>query len=137
MLGEDGFRKIERHATFDENPSCYGCVKVSDAISDANSTTNGPDLLAEGWAMLPDKTPPKIVLISAGDERTFIAGARVGKMNRSVVTVAVDDPWLGPCGWQTTVSREFLPSGNAEIKAWVYDAAHSKFLRLTNYSDAK
>jgi hypothetical protein len=137
MLGEDGFRKIERHAAFEEKPSCYGCVQLSDAMPKAVSATNAPDLVAEGWAILPDRTLPQIVLISAGDERTFIAGARVGKIKRPGVGAAMNDPALVPCGWHTTVSREFLPSEKAELKAWVYDAAHSKFLRLTNCSESK
>jgi hypothetical protein len=137
MMGEDGFRKMERHATFEENSVCYGCVQFSETKLSANATTNAPDFLAKGWAMLPDRTVPKIVLISAGDERTFIAGAVVGEIKGLGKPVARSDPVADQSGWQTTVSREFVPSGNAELKAWIYDSAHSKFLRLTNCAVAK
>jgi hypothetical protein len=94
-------------------------------------------VVLSGWAVLPDRTLPKIILISAGDERTFIAGARIGKLKRLDVAAAMNDPALRYCGWQTTVSGEFLPPGKPELKAWVYDGAHSRFLRLTNCTAAQ
>jgi hypothetical protein len=137
MMGEDGFRKIEQRATFEENSACYGCVQFSETKLAANAMTNGADFLAKGWAALPNGTLPKIVLISVGDERIFIAGAVVGRVEGRGSAVAGKELAAGQDGWQTIVSREFVPPGNVELKAWVYDSAHSKFLRLTNCAAAK
>jgi hypothetical protein len=137
ILGEDGFRKIERHATFEEHSTVAGCFEVAPPATDARQTTNSSDVLVRGWSILPDRTLPEIILFSAGEERSFIGGARVGRVKRPVLAAVINDPAPVRCSWQTIISREFLPSENAEIKAWVYDAAHSKFLRLTNCSAAK
>src|SRR5262249_27427679 len=99
----------------------------------------GEDLIAvSGWASLPNgRGLPKLVLISYGEQRKFITGAVVGSMNRPDIESLRSDARYLHAGWQAFFRAKFLPLGEGALKAWVYDAAEKKFLRIAESGGEK
>jgi hypothetical protein len=79
---------------------------------------------------------PKIVFFSTGDRQVFISGTLVG-ISRPDVAGLMNNPALIRSGWSTEIPAAFLPSGEFELKAWIYDRDHSRFLRLTDCTGPK
>lgn len=78
-----------------------------------------------------------MVLISYGDQKTFITGAVVGWVDRPDMAVLRHDPRLFHSGWTVTFPARFLPPGDGILKAWVYDSAEKKFVRLPSWDGEK
>jgi hypothetical protein len=92
-----------------------------------------------GWALYPGKTAlPKVVFFSTNDGRLFIADTAVGNsFSRPDVAGFMKNPALVRSGWSTEIPATLLPSGEFELKAWIYDRDHSSFLRLSDCTGPK
>jgi hypothetical protein len=104
LLNDFGFRRVVSNARFEEQPEFCGCldspVVTGKGVFPINSSSALP---VTGWAVLPRQTRlPKIVLLSVNDQPTFIAGARVGTVDRPDVRVLMKNSALGPSGWATS-----------------------------------
>jgi hypothetical protein len=140
LLYKTGLRWIEHNAVFDEHPPFCGCLdapilKAGEPFALAKSEP----LPVSGWALYPGKpTLPKAVFFSTDDRRLFIFGATVGNsFSRPDVARLMRNPALVRSEWSTAIPAAFLPKGEFELKAWVYDREHSRFLRLADCNGPK
>ena len=132
LLYRAGLRWIEHNAVFDEHPAFCGCLD-SPALRAGESLALGKSdaLPVSGWAVYPGSTSlPKMVFFSTGDRRVFVFGTKVGTINRPDVGTLVKNQALSRSGWSAAVPAALLPVGDFEVKAWIYDRKHSRFLRL-------
>lgn len=84
---------------------------------------NSP-LLQSGWS-----TPIPAACLRAGEVDIKIFGVKIGTVSRANVTPRVA---LLRSGWSTAIPAAFLPKGEFELRAWIYDRDHSRFLRLAD-----
>jgi len=110
----------------------YGLFESADGSGDLMHLRRHRDqVTVSGRASLPGgRGLPKVVLISYGDEKTFITGAVVGWGGRPDIATLRRDPRYLHSGWRVSFPAKFLPAGEGILKAWVYDPAEKKFLRL-------
>jgi hypothetical protein len=139
LLNRVGLRWIEHNAIFEDHSALCGCVdtpvlKAGEPFALGKSNA----LAASGWAVYPGKaTIPKMVFFSTDDRRLFIFGAKVGTSLRPDVGVLMKNEALVRSGWSTTIPAAFLPKGEFELKVWIYDRDHSRFLRLADCQGPK
>ena len=133
LLNEIGFLHLASEVSFVDQ-TCNDCGAFESAESSGSLLhlrQRKDELTVAGWASLPDgRGLPKMVLISHGDQRTFIAGALVGTVERPDVAARRRDGRYLRAGWNATFPAQFLPLGTGTLKAWVYDSAEKKFIRI-------
>jgi hypothetical protein len=133
LLNDLGFLHLASGVVFMDHPSPdYGLFESADGSGDLMHLRRHRDqVTVSGWASLPGgRGLPKVVLISYGDEKTFITGAVVGWGGRPDIATLRRDPRYLHSGWRVSFPAKFLPAGEGILKAWVYDPAEKKFLRL-------
>jgi hypothetical protein len=133
LLDQVGFRHLASGVAFEDHPSAeYGSFESAEGSGDLLHLRRSKDeVTVSGWASLPGgRGLPKIVLISCGEQKTFITGAWVGRMERPDVAALRREARYFHAGWKVSFPTEFLPPGPGVLKAWVYDAAEKKFLRM-------
>ncbi|PYX87672.1 MAG: hypothetical protein DMG67_18810, partial [Acidobacteria bacterium] len=140
LLNQTGFLYLASNIIFVDQPSPdYGLLESADESGDLSHLRRRKDQVTiSGWATLPgSRGLPKMVLISYGDQKTFITGAVVGWVDRPDMAVLRHDPRLFHSGWTVTFPARFLPPGDGILKAWVYDSAEKKFVRLPSWDGEK
>jgi len=133
ILNDLGFLRLASNVSFLEHP-CKDCgaFESADGSGSLLHLRQDKDMLSvSGWASLPQgRGLPKVVLISYGDRSTFIAGAVVGRVNRPDIAADRRDPRYFHAGWKVSFPAQFLPPGKGTLKAWLYDSAEKKFIRM-------
>jgi hypothetical protein len=132
-LNETGFLRLASNVTFvDQASPEHGSFESADESGNVLHLRHSKDkVTVSGWASLPaGRGPPKLVLISYDEQKTFVTGAVVGWVDRTDIAARRGDPRYLHSGWQASFSAKFLPMGKGILKAWVYDAAEKKFLRI-------
>jgi len=127
------FLHLASNLTFVDQPSPeYGLFESADGSGDLLHLRRGKDeVTVSGWASLPQRQGlPKVVMISYGDRKTFIAAAAVGSVPRPDMAALRLDSQYFHSGWKASFPASFLPAGESVLKAWVYDSAEKKFVRL-------
>lgn len=133
LLNDIGFIHLASNVAFVEQPSSdCGSFEYADGSGSLMHLRQHKDeITVSGWASLPKgRGLPKVVLISYGDQKTFITGAVVGIMARPEIATIRRDAHYLYSGWRVSFPAEFLPTGEGVLKAWVYDAAEKKFVRM-------
>jgi hypothetical protein len=133
LLNQIGFLHLASDVNFvDPAPAQDGSFESADGSADLLHLRRSKDeVTVSGWASLPgNRGVPKVVLISYGEQKTFITGAVVGWVDRPDVAAMRGDPRYLHSGWKVSFPTKFLPPGEGVLKAWVYDAVEKRFLRL-------
>ena len=133
LLNEIGFLHLASGLSFTEQPSedCGAFESADGSGSLLHLRRSKDEITVSGWASLPGgRGLPKVVLISYGDQRTFIAGAAVGTVSRPDIAARRRDPRYVNAGWKVSFPAQFLPLGEGSLKAWVYDSAEKQFIRI-------
>jgi len=140
LLNEIGFLHLTSNVAFVDNPSPdRGWFESADGSGDLLHLRRDKDeVTVSGWACLPDgRGLPKMVLISYGEQKTFITGAVVGWVDRPDIAAQRRDPRYFHSGWKVSFPAKFLPIGEGILKAWVYDATEKKFIRMPEAGEEK
>ena len=140
LLSEVGFLHLASNVAFVEHPlpDC-GLFESADGSGDLLHLRRDKDeVTVSGWASLPEGHGlPKVVLISYDDQKTFVTGAVVGWVDRPDIAALKRDPRYFHSGWKASFPAKFLPAGEGVLKAWVYDAAEKKFIRMAESGEEK
>src|SRR5579859_810191 len=140
LLNEIGFLHLASNLAFVDHPlpDC-GLFESADGSGDLLHLRRDKDeVTVSGWASLPQgRGLPKVVMISYGERKTFITGAVVGWVDRPDIAALRRDPRYFHSGWKVSFPAKFLPAGEGVLKAWVYDAAEKKFIRMPESGEEK
>ncbi len=126
ILEQLGFRHILREVPFIETPPQeFGSLTQLTTSSGAPVVSrSGYVRVFGGVAPQDTESTPKLVLISYGDQKTFIAaGLPMLSSNNSLSR-----------SWDVQFPAEFLPDGESVIKAWAYDSNGKRFAKLADFA---
>ena len=140
ILNDLDFLHLASNMAFVDHPcSECGSFESADGSGDLMHLRRHKDeLTVSGWASLPGgRGLPKVVMISYGEQKTFITGAVVGWVNRPDIAALQRDPRYLHSGWSVSFPAKFLPPGEGRLKAWVYDAAEKRFIRLPETGETR
>ncbi len=108
-----------------------GAFDSVDGSGDVLHLRGKDEVTVSGWALRPAaRGTAKVVLISYGDQKTFIAATVVTGGGGGGPAALQRDPLYLHGSWAVSFPAKFLPAGDGVLKAWVYDAAEKKFIRL-------
>jgi hypothetical protein len=128
---------IDQALFLDPAPTFCGCLDSPAVEKEGFFRIGSGDLQVSGWSVIADQhRVPQIVMFSAG-RRNFIAGARVGSVERPDVATLMKEPAYVRSGWHASIPGEFLPAGEFQLKAWAYDSQQRRFLRLVDCQGSK
>ncbi len=139
FLNDLDFLHLASGVTFVDHPSPdKGSLESADGSGDLSHLRSKDEVTVSGWASPPEvRGVPKLILISYGNQRTFITGAVVGGVARPDLAALRRDPRYLHSGWTVSFPAKFLPPGEGILKAWVYDSTEKKFTRLAESGGEK
>lgn len=140
LLDELGFLHLASDIVFEDQPSpdCGAFESVNASGNLRHLRQDNDEIALAGWASLPvGRGLPKVVLISYGNQKTFITGAVVRGVDRPDIAALRRDPTYIYSGWSVSFPAKFLPVGEGVLKAWVYDAAQKRFIPLPELGGEK
>jgi hypothetical protein len=140
LLNEIGFLHLASSVALAENAVAdSGSFEFADGSGALFHLRQSKDeITVSGWASLPaGRGLPKVVMISYGDQKTFITGAVVGMVDRPDIAALRRDARYFHAGWKASFPAKFLPLGEGILKAWVYDSAEKRFIRIPDSGGEK
>lgn len=131
-LNDLGFLHLASGVSFDDHPSPgLGAFESADGTGNLLHLRAKDEVTVSGWALRPAvRGVSKVVLISYGDQKTFLTGTVVGGAGPIDRSALRRDALYLRGVWTASFPAKFLPRGEGILKAWVYDAAQNRFIRL-------
>jgi hypothetical protein len=129
-LDRIGFRKIATDIPFVDRPGAvYGRLDTPPATGTL-SVRRSELLQFAGWAILPHShEQPHLVLLSHGNNHTVFASACVDGDSPDLAETL--GSWrYRQRRWGVALPARFLPIGETNVFAWIYDADERQFVRL-------
>ena len=131
ILETIGFRNFPKNLTFLSQPTkAYGFIDSPSTGENSITVNQDGSVNFKGWAILRNSRElPKTVFFSYGSKKTFFASAVVNLASPDVAK-ALKSSRYHHVRWATDILPKFLPLGETEIKAWVYDPANKRLIKL-------
>ena len=130
-LARLGLRQSSSELEFVAKPTkTYGFIDSPATNQTFTIVRKATEVKLDGWAVLRDsREQPKLVLLSYGNQKSFFTTTMVNLPSPDVAQELKSSRYE-QVRWTVNISPKFLPLGETKIKAWVYDPANKRLIKL-------